>query len=127
MNIPEEQSAPGVSVITSTGTGTHPYQQRLWNDSQTNNPTYKPKPRPPSPIAGTHGPIEGLDELAEVLGVGQSTRVSDVILASTTGKHYSLTSILAAQLKIMQQLQILLTHRVLTPELGDSMPSPQSA
>lgn len=59
-------------------------------------------------------PIDGLDELCEMLGVEEGGQVP--LLTGRTGKRYSLVNVLRAQMEMMVRLNILLVHRNLVPE-----------
>jgi hypothetical protein len=66
-------------------------------------------------------PIEGADELCEMLGVPElphmSTGSEGPTLRGVSGKCYALVDVMRAQMEFMTRLNILLVHRNLVPEL----------
>lgn len=65
------------------------------------------------------GPMEGLDELCQLLGVAPTTDSLGLALMGQSGQIYSLVDVLASQLKIMETLHVLLVHRHLIQETGE--------
>lgn len=66
---------------------------------------------PPSP------PLEGVDELAEMLGVEPAVApLGAIIIVGVSGNQYSLVDMLRAQVEFMTLLSTLLVHRNLFPE-----------
>lgn len=70
--------------------------------------------QPPQQPQGYMPPIEGLDELCEMLGVSEGG--TDFLLTGVSGVRYSLVNILRAQMELMVRLNILLVHRKLIPD-----------
>lgn len=65
------------------------------------------------------GPMEGLDELCQLLGVTETTQSTGLLLSGQSGRLYTLVDVISAQISIMTQLHVLLVHRPLTPETGE--------
>lgn len=65
------------------------------------------------------GPVEGVDELCQMLGVSPTEETNGLFLVGKENQRYSLVAVIAAQLEMMQRLHVLLVHRDLTPESGE--------
>lgn len=65
------------------------------------------------------GPMEGLDELCQLLGVEPTTETTGLLLSGQSGRLYSLVDVISAQLSVMTRLHVLLVHSRLTPETGE--------
>jgi hypothetical protein len=91
------------------------HQQPLFSPSPhthtvaSNNITYHPYGPPPSG-PNVQGPIEGLDELCQLLNVEATQKTNGLLLLGLAGKMYSLVDVLAAQLRVMTKLHVLLVH-----------------
>lgn len=65
---------------------------------------------PPPSGPNVQGPIEGLDELCQLLNVEATQKTNGLLLLGLAGKMYSLVDVLAAQLRVMSKLHVLLVH-----------------
>jgi hypothetical protein len=55
------------------------------------------------------GPVDGLDELADMLGVEPNTSVG-IRLLGVSGKQYSIIDIIKSQIDLMIRLHVLMVH-----------------
>ncbi len=73
-------------------------------------------PVTPSPF----GPVQGLDELCQLLGVNPVEGPHNgLLLTSVSGQVFSLIDLLNGQLSLMTRLHVLLVHRPPIPETGE--------
>ena len=105
--IPQHTFSTG--VIPSNYMGPYPASQ-----------TYHTQPIPgynqhiPEAVDPWAAPIDGLDELCEMLGVSEGGQPP--LLAGVSGVRYSLVNVLRAQIELMVRLNVLLVHRRLVPD-----------
>jgi hypothetical protein len=99
-----------------------PIQPHQYN--HTNAPPFIPSPEEIQSWGSSNpsnylGPVEGVDELCQMLGVSPTEETSGLFLVGKENQRYSLVAVIAAQLEMMQRLHVLLVHRDLTPESGE--------
>lgn len=99
-------SAPA-PTYTTHAVNTH--QQPLFSNHQ-HTVAYPYGSPTPVPGPNVQGPIEGLDELCQLLNVEATQKTNGLLLLGLAGKMYSLVDVLAAQLRVMSKLHVLLVH-----------------
>lgn len=97
--------------VPSNYMGPHPTPQTYHTQPI---PGYTYSQHIPEAVDPWAAPIDGLDELCEMLGVSEGGQPP--LLAGVSGVRYSLVNVLRAQMELMVRLNVLLVHRRLVPD-----------